>query len=393
MPQAAPWKEVGEAKAMKAEAHTRNSESGSPAGGWPSVGIIGGYPPPYGGISVHVERLVGRLEKQGVSFVLYNNLSDVDRPPHVVRVSARKWVCALWFAWFCVRHRCRVVHLLIPNWIQRVLFGALARLRGGRYVVSIHGRSLSLSLAGSRFRSGLTKWALRQMDAVVACNPDIERECLEMVGLPREKVHMVPAFIPPDADAAAALPADVQAFIDGHEPLLTAVGWVGQVYEGADLYGIDMMVELVERLASDYPGLGLVLSVNGGDADDVEACVAECRRRVGNRMRLVTESLSDITRLMAGGDVFVRPSNTDGDSVAVREALFLGTPVVASDAVPRPAPSVLFRTRDMDDFEAKVRESLASQSELRARVAATPMADNAAAIADLYRDLVEGPER
>ena len=35
-------------------------------------------------------------------------------------------------------------------------------------------------------------------------------------------------------------------------------------------------------------------------------------------------------------DVLLKPTNTDGDAISVREALYLGVPVVASDVVERP---------------------------------------------------------
>jgi len=62
--------------------------------------------------------------------------------------------------------------------------------------------------------------------------------------------------------------------------------------------------------------------------------------------------------VISRSDLFLRPTTTDGDAVSVREALELGVPVVASDAVPRPDAVVLYRAGDLADFVAKVREAL-----------------------------------
>jgi glycosyltransferase involved in cell wall biosynthesis len=94
--------------------------------------------------------------------------------------------------------------------------------------------------------------------------------------------------------------------------------------------------------------------------------------------------------VMSESDVFLRPTNTDGDAVSIREALYLGTPVVTSDAVPRPEPCVLFANRDMKDFEKKVRQTLSALPELRARVRDYNLQDNAMPILELYRQLMEG---
>ena len=37
-----------------------------------SIAIIGGYPPPIGGISVHVERLIRKLDSKSMEYILYN---------------------------------------------------------------------------------------------------------------------------------------------------------------------------------------------------------------------------------------------------------------------------------------------------------------------------------
>ena len=57
-------------------------------------------------------------------------------------------------------------------------------------------------------------------------------------------------------------------------------------------------------------------------------------------------------------DVLVRPTLSDGDAMSVREALHYGIPTVASDAVPRPDGVVVFCSRDQDDFEGAVRQTL-----------------------------------
>jgi glycogen(starch) synthase len=50
----------------------------------------------------------------------------------------------------------------------------------------------------------------------------------------------------------------------------------------------------------------------------------------------------------------IRPTYTDGDSISVREALALGVPVIASNAVARPAGTVLFETGNSDDLMKKM---------------------------------------
>jgi hypothetical protein len=100
-----------------------------------------------------------------------------------------------------------------------------------------------------------------------------------------------------------------------------------------------------------YPGAGLVLHVaviEPGDAPR-RAAIEERARALG-----VAEHLC----LVAGSRPFgptlvraaamVRPTVTDGDAVSVREALWLGIPVVASDCVARPPGTRVVPARDLD---------------------------------------------
>ena len=287
-----------------------------------------------------------------------------------------------------LRHRCKIVHLYNPNWLSRLMLAIIACFRPGKYILSIHGRSIAEALdCANPIRSVLTRWLLRQMDIVIACNPEIEQRCLQDVGLAPRKVRMIPAFIPPDTDFSTPPPDYVQSFMKEHSPLIFAVGWIGQKYQGCDVYGLDMLVELIDRLRISYPNIGMAFSVNGGDQEDVSSAIKVCYDRVGEHMLLIAEELSDLTTIVQGCDIFVRPTNTDGDAVSIREALHLGIPVVASDAVPRPEPCIVFKSRDMDGFEEKVRIAILNLQSLKEVLRAYEMPDNALQIIELYKHL------
>ena len=66
-------------------------------------------------------------------------------------------------------------------------------------------------------------------------------------------------------------------------------------------------------------------------------------------------------------DLFVRPTSTDGDAVSIREALWLGVPTVASDAVARPAGVATFRSRDADDLARKIMQTISAKKEVPVR--------------------------
>jgi len=84
-------------------------------------------------------------------------------------------------------------------------------------------------------------------------------------------------------------------------------------------------------------------------------------------------------------DIYLRPTSTDGDAVAVRESLSLGTPVVASDIVSRPAGVNLFHHRDQSAFFETVSAVLQNRDEIQNALTQLPSVDRFADIARVYQ--------
>ena len=64
---------------------------------------------------------------------------------------------------------------------------------------------------------------------------------------------------------------------------------------------------------------------------------------------------------MQQSDIIVRPTNTDGDSLTIREGLFLNKKVLASDVVKRPEGVILFKNRNLNDMEEKLEKLIAEK--------------------------------
>ena len=360
---------------------------GLPRCKWPDIALIGSFPPPYGGISVHLQRLTKRLDDDGFEYILYNTLSASERLDRVVSVCRNKmW----WYLKFCLQNRSKISHLYSPIWLGRLVFAISARFRPGKYILSIHGRSISVSLQNPRsIRGRLSVWLLNQMDAIICCNEYIKSECIDAIGLPSKKVYMIPAYIPPAADEIKTPPEPLLKYIRSHSPVLCATAWIGQRYMGDDIYGVDMLIRLIEFLLPDFPNIGLVLSVNGGESEYViNQTVKYSKKKVGEHILFLTEPLDEIVGLYRECDLFCRPTNTDGDAISIRESLHVGTPVVASDVVLRPEPCILFQSRKMNQFELAVRDAIRNLEAHRSKIQFLNFSDNAEKIIDLYKKLL-----
>ena len=101
------------------------------------IALIGSYPPPYGGVSVHIERLKKKLNALGIDSVIYDfsqefNLLNKD----IVPVKNPK----KWFLKYFFTAKEDIIHSHMSDWRLRAAI-CLMSLFGKKMIISIHGSS------------------------------------------------------------------------------------------------------------------------------------------------------------------------------------------------------------------------------------------------------------
>jgi hypothetical protein len=265
--------------------------------------------------------------------------------------------------------------------------------RGHAVVMTIHDQMVQEAWK----RAGaLTRCAVRGL----FCHPRVwwvavsENVKERLIGLGAEgaRIQVIPAYLPPpEADANASLPGYITEFMRLHTPMLSAYGWrLWLDSQGNDIYGFDLCIELMRLLKPKFPQVGLVFCMPQIGLADY---YAELRRRIAeygldDNILFITEPLDEAYPIWQASDVYLRPTTTDGDAVAVREAMSLGVPVVASDAGPRPNGAVVFPSRNLPAFLSSVEEVVSHKDKHRQMLSKIRMDDNFEPLAALYRSVV-----
>jgi glycosyltransferase involved in cell wall biosynthesis len=336
----------------------------------PKLAIIGAYPPPYGGESNHLRRLCRLLDQRGTDYVLYNSASDAGDGKRVISVRRHR---VFWLLNYMLTAKESAIYLM-PNRLSTWLIGAfMAAVRGKRVMIRLRNVTLVDLVARGGLGSRLAGFALRQMVGIVCVNRHLA-DAAATLGVTPDRIHWSPGFLPPGDEVTdrEGVAGTVWEFVGKHDPLIAANGKVGW-YQGTDLYSLDHLVHLVARLKPDYPGIGLVVCFWHHDEAKDQAYLDKLMQTaadmgVAENILFNTKSGTFVPVLHAA-QLFVRPTNTDGDANSIREALYLGTPAIASDVVERPEGTILFRTRDIDDFEEKVRSALKNGENRESRAA------------------------
>src|SRR5207244_11476218 len=116
-------------------------------------------------------------------------------------------------------------------------------------------------------------------------------------------------------------------------------------------YGVKYLLEAFEHVRAAHPEAALILAGHG---------VRQPEHIRPNVYIFGQLARAEALGLIAGCDVFVRPSLADGDAISVREALALGRRVVATTAARRPRGVQLCRPADAADLARALAAAIAS---------------------------------
>jgi len=310
--------------------------------------LVGSYPPPVGGVSVHVQRLADRAVSEGLSVAVASPYPIQGNVAVAGYTVFGGYGSGLWRYLACCRAirivRARVVHFHASGLTRLVpiaLLRALVPLRA-RTILTIHSGSWPSAEHGLGVRRRLETWLLSQFSTVIAVNAIQVLRLREMLGATSE-VLLIPAFIRAEK---GRLRTDTETITAGARLAKRAVillsGFGTPLYRYEDLFA-------ALRVSGAVEDVEVILALYNTVDRDYLSRLGEAGQ--GIRWHMVRDlAPSQFLALLEEVDLYVRSAGRDGDSVAVREAQAAGIPVVASDVAPRPVGTLVYPFGDVDAF-------------------------------------------
>jgi glycogen(starch) synthase len=311
--------------------------------------LIGDYPPPYGGVAIHVQQVHRFLRSRGVEAKVLD-IGKGGRPvPDVIPVQS------------LAKFGLRLAGFLSAGWTVHVhtsgnntkswMLAAAASVPSSRSprVITLHSGLLPDFLAASAARRTLARAALAGYSRVVAVSPAVKAALVDC-GVAEEKILVQPAFC-----ASQVQPGPVTAAVElarfKRRPLLA------MAHHPSPVYGRLTMFRALRMLADELPEVGLAVFGPGTRTaefarDARETHAAPYLEDLGELDH------AEVLGLLSKSDAFIRPTTHDGDALSVREALALRVPCVASDVCARPEGTYLFHAGSPPDLASRVRQAL-----------------------------------
>ncbi|PEY37709.1 glycosyltransferase [Bacillus cereus] len=352
--------------------------------------MIAPYPPPIGGVSVHVKRMKRYLEGKGIVCSVYNEAKREDSTNQVYKID--RYVKFIWRIPFL---KYDILHFHSPDIRIRMLLG-FYKMFNKRIILTVHGESLYLQLKNAgRLKRFFLIHSLRRIDKVICVNARNTEELLNL-GFPEKNVMTLPAYVHPITTQRdeAEIPNEVWDFIQKKSFLICANGCI-RILNEKDVYGFDILIQLLKRLHALGIKASLLVAVLDVEGQNkYEKLYYQKLKDQINEYHLANYIFfyevkdTEFYPILKKSDLFIRPTVMDGYGVSIAEAIYFGIPAIASDVCKRPEGSILFSSQDVDELEKKTLDVFQNYAAYREKLFQYNSLDYAESLCNVYRQIV-----
>ncbi len=310
------------------------------------IAILGIVPPPFGGVSVHIKRVMDCFSLQNNMLLFWSTEQRVRRflPWYILRLWGR---LVLYRPQYVYYHSTYIVSSVIEL-VSLVLLQRLMKFQ--LHIVDHDCRHL---YKRREITKRLYGWVIKHTQSVI-CIGMTTAQSYKDNNLMVPNLHVQDAFIPPikrnERLILETYPSSLKSFIKEHTPLLL-MSVAHLMRTGTqDMYGVDVAIKMLAHILDEYPDAGLIIGLPYVKDEVYFQLLQKSMKQLGVAENIyILHGNKEIWPLFATIDLFIRPTLTDGDSISVREALYFNVPVVASDVCLRPAGVHCFAYGNAED--------------------------------------------
>jgi glycosyltransferase involved in cell wall biosynthesis len=340
---------------------------------------MGPYPPPHGGVQTNLVAIRRFLLARGIPCAVINLTryrreegDEIYYPKHPIEVLK-----------LLARLQYDIIHLHFGgNLSPRLMMLALAccLIPRSKTVLTFHSGGYPHS-KGGKSADPLTfrGFVLRRFDRVIGVNQELEK-LFRRFGVAEGQIRLIyPHAISLDS-VETSLPNHLARFFQSHNPALVTVSGLEQEY------ALPLQIDVLGQVRERFSDAGLLIIGSGSLEAEVRELIQS--KAYAEHILLCGDVPHSITlRAIAESDLFLRTTLYDGDSISVREALLIGTPVIATDNGMRPGGTYLIPCSDPDALRQTIEQVLTQTARAQPRGDAGER--NIEEVFELYQELLE----
>lgn len=270
------------------------------------------------------------------------------------------------------------------------------RFLGKKVIFTIHGESLGEQLQKAAwFLKKMLLISLQLTHLIICVNPQTKKELLKYGIFKAEKILVLPPYLNPieSEQDTESLPHWVRQYLEQEEFLISANGCV-RFFRGEDLYGIQILVSLVDRLRKKGLAVRLLFALlavkeqTTAEAEYYRYLQEEISRRGLEPYFCFYEvANTEFYPILKRSNLFIRPTVTDGYGISIAEALYYQVPSIASNVCVRPEGTIIFSKGDLDDLEQKVCQVIEKYDSFRKELTSNQVREYGQELLQIYQGL------
>ena len=302
---------------------------------------LGPVPPPHGGVQANLSAIVERLRFLGhdCQTIAIARSSEIKPQDDVYHPKNAKELFKLLFSL-----KYQIAHLHFGGDFTgrlAVLAFACGVLPGKKAVLTFHSGGFASSEDGKRANKfSFRGFAVRRLDKIIAVNEEI-RNLFLRYGVCQEKIEIIAPHFHRQPNPNAEIPAKIERFFQNHSHVLLAAASLEKHYD------LSLQIRVLENVLKEFPECGLLIAGSGELESKLKQEIA-ATEYAENIMLAGDVPHNAILHLIKRCNALVRTTLFDGDAISIREALFLETPVIATDNKMRPGGVRLIKIGDAD---------------------------------------------
>lgn len=276
------------------------------------ITIIGFLPPPIGGVSIHVNRLLDALGYYNFNYQFFD----------IKKIGLFKLILIVL--------KSKLIHLHTASIYLRFIVVLLSKITGTKVIYTIHG---------NLGRFGKMGTIIEKLTLLLAYKPIvINRKSYDLANKYNSKVELISAFIPPynkNVIKHEKLLFDLEKIdIENKIIYCTNASQLNFDNKNKEVYGIVDLINLFIKFKDKI----LIVSNPYGDYKEY---LTSLNVEIPENITFIEyeHSFIDVIKF---SNIFIRNTTTDGDSLSIKEALFYSTNVYATNVVDRPKGVIVY---------------------------------------------------
>lgn len=296
---------------------------------------MGAFPLPIGGITKHTSQLFDEL---------FNNGYDVIK----LQTNQSRWKIIKKTVHLLFRKN-NLIHIHSSENIYYLLLVSLFfRISGLKILISIHAGNFTYVVNSSKVKKKIFSWIIRMVDCIIFMNLQQSNQIIKIFPKFNYKIKYCSPFIFPNFPK--------KQYISKHDNLSKNIAVMGLWQH---LYSFEDVINEISIISKKYPSklINLKLIVSTALQDTkykiyIYNIINSIKTK--NINIEIIEDLSNPYDLLEKSDLLIRPTEFDSFGLCIAEALYVGTPVIASDVCPRPGKSILYSKKNPQELKSLI---------------------------------------